>query len=75
MFLSSKCHIPRSNLNLKRTPKGFKSVETQELFFLGGACMSNFSIANMGESALRGDYTLLLSNFVLVITFQPMQES
>ena len=31
MFLSSKCHIPRSNLNLKRAPKGFKAVETQEL--------------------------------------------
>ena len=56
MFLSSKCHIPRSNLNLKRTPKGFKAVETQEL---RGACMSNFSIANMGESALKSHNSFL----------------
>ena len=57
MFLRSKCHIPRSNLNLKRVPKGFKAVETQELG--EGACMSNFSIANMGESALKSHNSFL----------------
>ena len=30
MFLSSKCHIPRSNLNLKRAQRA-AAVETQEL--------------------------------------------
>ena len=55
MFLSSKCHIPRSNLNLKRAPKGFKAAGASG----GGACMSNFSIANMGESALKSHNSFL----------------
>ena len=59
MFLSSKCHIPRSNVNLKRAPKGFKAVETQELRGGGGPCMSNVSIANMGESALKSHNSFL----------------